>query len=96
MDYNSLKAKQTFELGERKIVLFDTDDAIPLAGQSPNLVCFSKNGKIDWIAELLTSDTGETYYQVLSVTPLVADSIFSWRCTIDAENGRIIEREWLK
>lgn len=96
MDYSSLSVKQEFKLGERRIVLFDTDDICPLAGQSPNLVCFSKEGEIDWIAELPTSGTGETYYQVLSVNPLVADSFFSRRCTINKENGRIVEQEFLK
>ena len=96
MDYTSLEVKQTFQLGERKIVLFDTDNVIPLAGQSPNLVCYASDGSIDWIAELPTSQTGETYVEVTSINPLVAYAFFSWKCTIDTKTGRIIEQEFLK
>lgn len=96
MNYSELIVKQSFMSGDKKIVLFDPDSVVSIAGQFKNLVCFEEDGGVFWVAELPTSDNTATYSQIVSTEPLVVDSFCSIRCTINTENGRILEQVFFK
>jgi hypothetical protein len=80
--------------GSRVIVLYDPDEAPRPYGSFSNLVALDNHGAELWKAELPQSP--DSYYRLVSATPLVVDSVGSFRCTIDPESGRLLEVEWLK
>jgi ABC-type transport system substrate-binding protein len=49
-----------------------------------------------WTAELPTTNTGDSYYRIVSYRPLVAYSICSYECEIDLDTGRILRRSFFK
>jgi hypothetical protein len=65
-------------------------------GQFRNLVAFDLSRHELWKAELPTSASMDSYYQLISEKPIIADSYCSYRCTIDGATGRIIKREFFK
>ena len=65
-------------------------------GQFRNLVAFDLSGKELWKAELPTNASMDSYYQLVSEKPIIADSYCSYRCTIDEETGRILQKEFYK
>jgi hypothetical protein len=66
------------------------------AGEFRNLVAFDTSGRELWKAELPTNSSMDSYYQIVSEKPIIADSYCSFRCTIDETTGRIIKKEFFK
>jgi hypothetical protein len=88
------RVREAAVMGSRVIVLFDPDEAPRPYGSFANLVALDNQGSELWKAELPQSP--DAYYKLVSVDPLVALSVASFRCTLDEATGRIIEAEWLK
>lgn len=85
------------ENNQKFIVLYDRDSNIRKWGQFPNIICFSSEGKKLWTAELPTTDTGDSYFQMkLNDEKLIADSICSFTCEINLDNGKIIRKIFTK
>lgn len=82
--------------GSLVVVLFDPDDKPRPWGTFPNLVALSNEGDELWVAELPTTVTGDAYYRIASVEPLVAYSTKSFACTIDRLTGRIERSDFFK
>ncbi|MBY0273393.1 MAG: hypothetical protein K2X02_08345 [Alphaproteobacteria bacterium] len=86
-----LENKQSF------IVLYDMDSNIRKWGQFPNIICFSAGGNKLWIAELPTTDTGDSYCQMkFKNGKLTAYSWKSYSCEIDINTGKIKEAIFVK
>ena len=85
-----------FELKGRIIVLFDPDVYTEKFGQFPNLIALRPTGERLWTAELPTTTSGDRYYKIASQTLLVAHSIYSYECQIDAATGRLKSRQFCK
>lgn len=78
------------------VVLFDPDASRLTYGQFPNLVALRTDGTRAWTAELPTTTTGDCYYYVASINPLIAYSFSSFQCEIDIGTGRVINRTFTK
>ena len=65
-------------------------------GQFRNLVAFDLSGCEVWRAELPTSMSMDAYYQIVSESPIIADSYCSYRCTINEATGKILKKEFFK
>ncbi len=89
-------ADDAFVLADRLVVLYSPSSESGKVGQFPNLVAFSEDGDLVWIAELPTTQTGDCYYRVVSRQPLVANSVRSFQCTIDPDSGRLVSKEFMK
>lgn len=85
-----------FENKGRIFVLFDPDSFVESFGQFHNLIALDATGNKIWDAQLPTSTSGDRYYQLTSIEPLIADSIYSFTCTLDHESGRILNKEFYK
>jgi len=92
------------EQGDKVFVLFDPDSYLldpnhkilrrQGAPAIRNLFALTKTGEKLWEAEM--PETADYYYRLSSVTPLIANSISSYRCEIDSSNGTIKSKEFLK
>lgn len=82
------------QAGEMLLVLYRPESY--RGGQFRNLVAFDSSGRELWKAELPTTASMDSYYQLVSVKPIIADSYCSYRCTIDEATGRIIKKEFFK
>lgn len=79
------------------IVLLDPRSDKKNWGQFPNLFGVDFFGNIIWRAELPTTDTGDTYFDVqLDDGKLIADSVRSFSCEIDPLNGKIKQKIFFK
>ncbi len=86
-----------FALAAVVIVLLDPDSVMSRFGQFRNLMAIDPlTGEQVWAAELPSSTTGDRYYKVASREPLVAYSVKSFVCTIDASTGKISEKDFEK
>ena len=90
------RIRDAFLLGDKVVVLYDPDAQAGPFGQFPNLVAFSLQGHKLWTAQLPTTQSGDSYYQISSRMPLVADSVYSYQCQLSEFDGKIIRREFLK
>ena len=79
-------------LGSRVVVLYDPDSRLEKFGQFNNLVALTHAGEEIWEAELPTTMSGDSYYEVVSVSPLRARSVKSYECVIDPGTGRSLRR----
>jgi hypothetical protein len=82
------------QIGQILLVLYRPDAR--RSGQFRNLVAFDASGRELWKAELPTGDGVDSYYQLVSERPIIADSYCSYRCTIDEATGRIIKKTFFK
>ena len=90
-------AQEFFTRGDRVIALLDPDKGpYHPNNRYANLVCYAADGTLVWRAELPTSGGGDCYFKVRSEDPIVVSSFSSYRCTIDPETGRIVDRTFLK
>lgn len=87
---------EAFACGDIVIVLLRHDADSRTFGQFPNLVGLTERGERSWVAELPTTDSGDTYVSVSSRQPLVATSWSCHRCTLDPRSGRIVGRVFTK
>lgn len=83
-------------LGSRVVVLYAPDSWREKFGQFNNLVALTHAGEEIWEAELPTTTSGDSYYEVVSVSPLRARSVKSFECVIDPRTGKILEKTFLK
>ena len=59
-----------------------------------NLLALSRTGEPLWEAEL--PEPSDYYYKLTSAAPLTVLSLSSYRCEIDATDGRIVHKEFFK
>jgi len=85
-----------FELADKILVLFEPDARRGEPGQFRNLVALTRDSECIWKAELPTTMSSDTYYRLSSTSPIVADSLTSFACTIDNSNGRILSKTFYK
>ncbi|MBY0273553.1 MAG: hypothetical protein K2X02_09170 [Alphaproteobacteria bacterium] len=79
------------------VVLLDPREDKKNWGQFHNLLSVDIEGIDKWIAELPTTDSGDSYYKIqLKNNELWAYSTCSYICKINPENGKIIERIFTK
>lgn len=84
-------------MGDIIIVLLDRDSNLRKWGQFPNLFGVSFDGKILWVSELPTTDTGDSYYYIeLKNNYIHAYSVCSYNCIVDPNTGKIISKEFTK
>jgi hypothetical protein len=88
--------EEAFEADEKVVVLLDPDAFVEKFGQFNNLCAVDFSGRLLWTAELPTTDPGDRYYKITSRTPLIAYSVWSYECEIDADTGRITRRIYFK
>ena len=89
--------KDAFTVAALVIVLFDADSVTNKFGQFANLIAIDPlTGDQVWEAELPSTTTGDHYYKVASHDPLIAYSVQSFVCTIDATTGKITDKEFVK
>jgi hypothetical protein len=88
--------EEAFEADNKVIALLDPDAFVEKFGQFNNLCAVDLSGRRLWTAELPTTDSGDRYYKIASRTPLIAYSIWSYECEIDADTGRIRRRTFFK
>jgi hypothetical protein len=91
-------------IGDLIVVLLDPDvylaepsyqDARRAGGPAlRNLQAFSLAGEKIWEAEM--PEAADYYYEITSDAPIAALSFSGYRCELDAANGRITDREFLK
>lgn len=92
------------EEGDKVFVLFDPDSYLldpnykRLRRQGApairNLIALTKAGAKLWEAEF--PEASDYYYRLNSTDPLVANSFSSYRCEINADDGAIKNKEFLK
>jgi hypothetical protein len=78
------------------VIVFAPDSADEDNGRFHNLVAFDRSGRLQWTAELPTTDPGDRYYKIVSGDPLTAYSTRSYDCVIDPSSGRILEKTFTK
>jgi hypothetical protein len=98
------RAREIRRIADLVLVLLDPDhylnDDSFRAAQSPgapafqNLIAFDRLGNPAWAAEL--PEAVDYYYSIGEGLPIRALSYSGHRCVIDAIDGRIMEREFLK
>lgn len=96
--------RQAFELDGKAIVLLDPDaylkdPAYPKERRRGtdalrNLRAYSQSGELLWQAEF--PEAADYYYRIVRRSPLTVLSFSSYRCRIDATDGRIVEQEFYK
>ena len=84
------------EFDDRVIVLFHPDEGIKMPDQFANLVSFTLNGQKEWTANLPTSSNADVYYKITSKTPLIVNSMQSYKCKIDLSTGKILKADFYK
>lgn len=88
--------RDAFRLGDRIIVLYDPNANTSGFGQFPNLIALGLDGRKLWTAELPTSESGDSYSEIVSREPLIAYSWKSYSAEIDVGSGKIKARTFLK
>ena len=79
------------------IILLDYGENLVRWGQFPNLFCANEEKGIIWKAELPTSETGDSYFDIkIKNNDLHAYSVCSYDCIMDIETGKIISSEFTK
>jgi hypothetical protein len=78
------------------LILVDPDARPGDVGQFQNLMLVAPGGATIWVAELPTTGTGDAYYSIESLKPLIALSVSSYRGTIDPATGRLVDVEFVK
>jgi hypothetical protein len=79
------------------LVLLDPDSHKQKWGQFPNLFALSPITGILWVAELPTTNTGDSYHSLGIVNDRInAYSWCSYECFIDPNTGKIIEKTFTK
>lgn len=78
------------------LILLDPDSRPGGVGQFQNLMLVAPGGAPFWVAELPTTGTGDAYYLIESLKPLIALSVSSYRGTIDPTTGRLVDVEFVK
>jgi hypothetical protein len=92
----SLRVLDAIRLGDRILVVHDYM-AYPPQKPAPNLVAYSPRGEQLWTAENLTdSSATDAYVGFLSEDPLWVGNFDGFRCKIDPQTGRLLEREFTK
>ena len=86
------------DLGLLVVVMFEPEAQQLKWGQFANIAAFRRDGQPFWTAELPTSETGDRYYSLAvgDGQVLKANSVKSYRITLDPLTGRILEREFTK
>ena len=88
--------QDAFESDSNVIVLFDSGgDALKIQNFK-NLVCYSKNRELRWIADLPTDKPADTYCGIKSKEPLVLYSFCSYTAEIDKVSGDILKKTFTK
>jgi hypothetical protein len=92
------------EEGDKVFVLFDPDSYLLDANYKRmrrqgapavrNLVALTKGGAKLWEAEL--PETSDYFYRLISTKPLVANSFSSYKCEINADDGAVKSKEFMK
>jgi hypothetical protein len=67
----------------------------PRRRPADNLVALDTSGALLWTAENL-DDSAAAYTRIISAKPLCADNFCSYRCTLDADTGRILSKIFFK
>ena len=80
---------------DRIIVLFD-HMAQREAGQFNNLVAINRDGDRIWVAEHPTTTTSDVYIEIVEKDPLIVWNFAGYRCTIDVDDGKLIEARFTK
>ena len=93
LDYPILEAYQSTD---RILILYDPDSYKIKTGQFNNLLCLNIIGEKLWVAELPTTQSGDCYYKIKSINPLIAYSINSFICEVDTVSGKILNKEFIK
>ena len=88
--------REAFQEGAQIIILLDPDSYTESFGQFRNLVSINYKGESIWEAPLPTTQSGDRYYKISSKSPLIAYSVWSYRCEIDPQTGQILRREFYK
>ena len=96
--------RDAFMLGDKVVVLLDPDSYLsdPSYGKDRrrgnsslhNLVALTCEGNLIWEAEF--PEQADYFYKVISRSPLCVLSFSSFRCEIDPQTGRILQKEFLK
>ena len=82
---------------DKIIILLDSDSNLRAWGQFPNLYGVDFKGKILWLAELPTTDTGDSYHSFsLTDKGIKAYAASSYECIIDPLTGKIMEKIFTK
>jgi len=87
--------KQAVIVDGRVILLYDYM-AGPRHRQFQNLEAFSFSGQRLWTAQHPTSETGDAYVEILSISPLLVWDFACYRCILDPSSGRLIESQFTK
>jgi hypothetical protein len=92
----SWPVKQAAVIDGRVILIYYDCMAGPRHCQFQNLEAFSFSGLRLWTAEHPTSQTADTYVEILSTSPFVVWDFACYRCELDPSNGRLIKAEFTK
>ena len=91
-----IRALEAIRLGERVLVIHDYM-AYPQGKPVPNLAAYSPNGDRLWTAENLGGlDESDAYVNFLSAEPLWVWNFACYRCRIDPETGKLLEKKFTK
>lgn len=82
-------------IGDKIIVVFDYM-SFPRHAQARNLMAFDLHKTHLWTAEHPTSQTSDTYVNIISEQPLRACNFASFDCQIDLETGKLLAAEFTK
>ena len=89
------KVIDSIEISDRVIYLFDYMD-FPRHAQAQNLKCFTKEGKLVWIAEHPTNSTNDSYTSISFDKVLKAFSFGCYSVEIDIDTGKILRKVFTK
>jgi hypothetical protein len=92
MDY---PIHQVIEYSDFIIVLY-AYDSYKGRGRFSNLVAVNRNGEEIWKADHPVNAPTSAYVEMVNEDPLVAWNFAGYRCTIDINNGKIIEAVFTK
>jgi hypothetical protein len=83
-------------VGDRVLVVHDYM-VYPRRAPAPNLVAYSRTGQRIWTAENI-GGFGEVdaYTNFISESPLTAHNFAGFRCLLDPETGKLLEKHFTK
>lgn len=87
--------EQAIEVDDLILVLYRPTDLHRPSGSFRNLEAYTRRGERVWTAELPTTSS-DAYYRIVGSDPVTALSRTSFRCVIDRETGRIVEKEFYR
>lgn len=83
------------KIGDRILILYDYMD-YPRYKQARNLLAYDFDGNELWTAEHPTNTTADSYVSFHSTEPLWVWNFASYKCRIDTETGKLIEKVFTK